>query len=283
MEALQNRAELLLFKCRKELCFGKLGELKKKCNKEQDDVLRMEGSLFAKLRRDHEERLAEEKQEAVRAKLELELAEKEMVEMERKIVSLEGVSSIYNADDLNDAERELHEWCSFMEQAHEVLVLTNKCLREGWVERMCSYSNPGNLENCIVFQEDVEELYRIMDKFLSMVGRVRYLPGIRVKHNALLQRSSRTTYYGGKTLVFLREGYAPVQIDLHELDFKNLWGGWAVGDALERKLREVEQLKALFSEMIEKAIVRGEELLGKVRMSHFHSTEIDIFGFEKKG
>ena len=283
MEALHNRAELLLFKCRKELRFGKLDELKKKCNKEQDDVLRMEGSLFAKLRRDHEERLAEEKQEAVRAKLELELAEKEMVEMERKIVSLEGVSSIYNADDLNDAERELHEWCSFMGQAHEVLVLTNKCLREGWAERMCSYSNPGNLENCIVFQEDVEELYRIMDEFLSAVGRVRYLPGIRVKHNTLLQRSSRTTYYGGKTLVFLREGYAPVQIDLHELDFKNLWGGWAVGDALERKLREVEQLKALFSETIEKAIVRGEELLRKVRMSHSHSTEIDIFGFEKKG
>ena len=173
MKALQNRAELLLFKCRKELCFGKLGELKKKCNKEQDDVLRMEGSLFAKLRRDHEERLAEEKQETVRAKLEPELAEKEMVEMERKIVSLEGVSSIYNADDLNDAERELHEWCSFMEQAHEVLVLTNKCLREGWVERMCSYSNPGNLENCIVFQEDVEELYRMIDKSVSMVGRVR--------------------------------------------------------------------------------------------------------------
>ena len=282
MEALYNRAELLLFKCRKELRFGKLDELKKKCNKEQDDVLRMEGSLFAKLRRDHEERLAEEKQEAARANLELELAEKEMAEMEQKISVLESVSSIYNTDDLNDVERELHDWCSFMEQAHEVLVLTNKCLLEGWAERMRSYSNPGNLENCIAFQEDVEELYRIMDEFLSVVGRVRYLPGIRVKNNALMQRSSRTTYYGGKTFVFLREGYVPVQIDLHELDFKNLWGGWAVGDALERKLKEVEQLKALFSEIVEKTIVQGEELLRKVRISHFRSTEIDIFGFEKK-
>ena len=78
--------------------------------------------------------------------------QKEIAEMARKIVSLESVSSIYNADDLNDAERELHAWCSFMEQAHEVLVLTNKCLCEGWKERMCSYSNPGNLENCIAFQ-----------------------------------------------------------------------------------------------------------------------------------
>ena len=49
-------------------------------------------------------------------KLELELAEKEIMKMEQKIVSLEDVSSIYNAEDLNDAERELHDWCEMMEK-----------------------------------------------------------------------------------------------------------------------------------------------------------------------
>lgn len=281
MEALQNRAELLLLKCRKELYFGKVDELKKKCRKEQDDVLRMEGSLFSKLRRDYEERLTEEKKEALRADLELELVEKELMELERQISELENVSSIYNAEGLNDAEKELHDWCAVAEQAYEVIALTNRCLEEGWVERMRSYSNPGNLKNCVAFQENVEELYRIMDGFLSMVGRVRYLPGIRVKNNALLQRSSRTTYYGGKTLVFLQKGRDAVQIDLHELDFKNLWGGWAAGDALERKLKEIELLEQLFSGIIKEYIILGEELLRKVRTNRFQPTEKDIFGFEK--
>lgn len=281
MEALQNRAELLLLKCRKELYFDKLDELKKKCRKEQDDVLRMEGSLLAKIRRDHEDRLSEEKQEAARAQLELELAEKELAELEHQISALENVSSIYNADDLNEVEKELHDWCDFVELGYEMIVLTNKCLQEGWAERMRSYSNPGNLENCIAFQEDAEMLYRTMDVFLSKAGRVRYLPGIRIKNQMLLQRSSRTTYYGGKTLVFLREGYDVVQIDLHELDFKNLWGGWAVGDALERKLKEIELLEQLFSGIIKEYIILGEELLRKVRTNRFQPTEKDIFGFEK--
>lgn len=244
----------------------------------------MEGSLFSKLRRGYEERLAEEKEEAARADLELEQAEKELVEIERRISLLErkteGVSSIYNVEDLSDAEKELCDWCDFMEQAYKVVALANKCLDEGWVERMRSYSNPGNLENCIAFQDDVEELYRIMNGFLSKVGRVRYLPGIRMEQKQFLQRSRRTTYFGGKTFVFLREGYAPVQIDLHELDFRNLWGGWAVGDALERKLKEIEQLKQLFSEIIKEYIILGEDMLRKERMNCFEMSEKNIFGFE---
>lgn len=286
MERLLTKAELLLWKCRKELSFGKLDELKKRCSKERDDVLRVEGSIFSKLRRDYEEKLAEEKEEAVRANLELELAEKEIAEMEEQISSLEmkmkGVSSIYNTEEMSDAEKELYDWCAFAEQAYEVIALTNRCLEKGWAERMRSYSNPGNLKNCVAFQENVEELYRIMDGFLSMVGRVRYLPGIRDKNNALLQRSSRTTYYGGKTLVFLRKGRDAVQIDLHELDFRNLWGGWAAGDALERKLKEIEILEQLFSGIIKEYIILGEELLKKVRLNCFHSAQKDIFGFEKK-
>lgn len=281
MKPLLTRTELLILRCQKELFFGRLDELKKRCNKEQDDVLRVEGSIFAKLRRDYEDRLLEEKQEAEQAKLELELAEKELAELECQISELESISSIYNADDLNEVEKELHDWCDFVELGYEMIVLANKCLQEGWAERMRSYSNPGNLENCIAFQEDAEMLYRTMDVFLSKAGRVRYLPGIRIKNQMLLQRSSRTTYYGGKTLVFLREGYDVVQIDLHELDFKNLWGGWAVGDALERKLKEIELLEQLFSGIIKEYIILGEELLRKVRANRFQPTEKDIFGFEK--
>ena len=78
MEGLLARAELLLLKCGKELFFGRLEELKKNRTKGQDNVARLEGSLFSKLRRDYEERMAEEKERAIRAKLELELAVKEL-------------------------------------------------------------------------------------------------------------------------------------------------------------------------------------------------------------
>ena len=116
MEGLLARAELLLLKCGKELFFGRLEELKKNRTKGQDNVARLEGSLFAKLRRDHEERMTEEKERAIRAKLELELAEKELAEVECRITALEGVSSIYDVDDLSDTEKELHDWCEMMEK-----------------------------------------------------------------------------------------------------------------------------------------------------------------------
>lgn len=283
-EALLVKTELLLWLCRKELHRRKVDELRKQCVREQEDVTRVESSLFSKLRRNHDERLEKEKEEYEQARRELEQVEKILAEAEEKIpalkAKLENISSIYKGEEYEDAEKLLFDWCSFMERGYEVIALTNKCLEEGWAERIRSYGNPGNLENCIVFQEEVEELYGIMDGFLSVVGRVRYLPGIRIDDKMLLQRSRRTTYYGGKTLVFLRKGYAAVQIDLHELDFSNLWGGWAVGDALERKLKEVEQLERLFFGIIKEYIALGEEVFRKVKMDTFKVPEQNIFGFE---
>lgn len=283
-ENLLTRAELLLWLCRKELYRRKIDELKKRCIREQDEVARLEGGFFSKLRRDHDESLEKKKNEFIWVQKELERVQKILAGAEENIPALkkklENNPSIYKGEEYEDAEKSLFDWCIFMERAHEVIALTNKCLDEGWMERTHSYSNPGNLENCLVFQEDVEELYRIMEGFLSAVGRVRYLPGIRIDDKMLLRRSKRTTYYGGKTIVFLRKGYAAVQIDLHELDFRNLWGGWAVGDALERKLKEIEQLEQLFSEMIKEHIVLGEELLRKAGGNSFKRPEKNIFGFE---
>ena len=65
-----------------------MDELKKKCVKEQDDVLRMEGNLFAKLRRDYEERLEEEKKESFCANLELEQAEKELADSPIRLMKM---------------------------------------------------------------------------------------------------------------------------------------------------------------------------------------------------
>ena len=180
MEALQNRAELLLLKCRKELRFGHLDELKKKCNKERDDVLRMEGSLFAKLRRDHEDRLAEEKQEAARVQLELELAEKELAELERQIFVLENVSSIYNVEELHDVEKELHDWCEMMEKGWLAFSSLHKWMAEAEAERLRLYSNPAKAEKNVKMHDALDTFFLQLNAFLSMVGRVRYLPGVRV-------------------------------------------------------------------------------------------------------
>jgi len=279
MEALQNRAELLLFKCRKELCFGKLDELKKKCNKEQDDVLRMEGSLFAKLRRDHEERLAEEKREVAHAKLELELAEKEIAEMERKIVSLESVSSIYNAEDLNDAERELHEWCEMMEKGLVAFSSLHNWMSEAEEERLRVYSNPSQAEKNEQMHDALDTFFLQLDAFLSMVGRVRYLPGVRVNTGF---RINRTQAMGGKTLMFFRKGYGAFQLDIHECFLREMESGWATGEALGRKLKEIEHLEKLCRSIVIEKLPLGEELLRKARIQHFQPAEKDIFGFEKK-
>ena len=280
MEALLNRAELLLWKCRKELCFGKLDELKKKCNKEQDDVLRMEGSLFAKLRRDHEERLAEEKREATQARLELELLEKELAELEYQISALESISFIYSTDNMNDAEKELHDWCKWAEQAYEVLMLTRKCIDYGKAARLPAYSGPGDREKNLVFQENMELLMKELPFFLSTVGRVRFLPGMRMK---TIRGMRRNLIMNGKTLVFFWKDHPSVEIDILDFDLRELYGSWAVGNTLDRKLKELDELESLVCWIVEEKLVAGEELLCKSRINHFQTPEKDIFGFEKQG
>ena len=279
MEALQNRAELLLLKCRKELRFGHLDELKKKCNKERDDVLRMEGSLFAKLRRDHEDRLAEEKQEAARVQLELELAEKELAELERQIFVLENVSSIYNVEELHDVEKELHDWCEMMEKGWLAFSSLHKWMAEAETERLRLYSNLAKAEKNVQMHDALDAIFLQLDDFLSMIGRVRYLPGVRVNTGF---RTNRTQAMGGKTLMFFRKGYGAFQVDLHECYLREMESGWATGEALGRKLKEIEHLEKLCRSIIIEKLPQGEELLRKVRVNRFQPAKKDIFGFEKK-
>ena len=101
-------------------------------------MLCMEGSLFSKLRRDYEERLTEEKKEALRADLELELVGKELMELERQISELENISSIYNVEELKDAEKELHGWCEMMESGWATGGALERKLKElEHLEKLC--------------------------------------------------------------------------------------------------------------------------------------------------
>ena len=278
MEALLNRAELLLWKCRKELCFGKLDELKKKCVKEWDDVLRMEGNLFAKLRRDYEEWLEEEKKESFCANLELEQAEKELTEIEEKIALFEGVFSIYNMEEMNDVEMELHSWCEMMEKGWMAFSSLHKWMADAEAERLRVYSNPAKAEKNEQMHDALDEFFVRLDTFLSAVGRVRYLPGIRINNGF---RTNRTMVMGGKTLVFMRESYGPFRLDLHECYLREMENGWATGEALGRKLREIECLESLCRSIVIEKVPVGEELLRKAKMSRFQPAEKDIFGFDK--
>lgn len=266
MGALQNRAELLLLKCRKELYFGKLDELKKKCVKEQDDVLRMESNLFAKLRRDYEERLEEEKKESFCANLELEQLGKELIEIEEKIALFEGLSSIYNMEEMNDVEMELHNWCEMMEKGWMVFSSLHEWMADAEGERLRVYSNPGDREKNKQMHDELDRVFLQLEGFLSIVGRVRYLPGIRIKNGF---RTNRTTVMGGKTLVFMREGYGPFRLDLHEFHLREMESGWATGEALERKRKEIDSLERLCRSIVIEKVSLGEELLRKVKMNRF--------------
>ena len=283
-EALGARAELLLFKCRKELYFGKLDDLKKRCTKEQDDVLRMEGNLFSKLlRRDYEERLVEERKEAEKAALELELAEKELAELEKRIAALEGkyenVSSIYNMEELDDTEKELHDWCEMMGKGLAAFSSLHNWMTEAEEERLRVYSNPADRAKNERMHDALDKLFLQLNVFLSMLGRVRYLPGVRVNTGF---RINRTQAMGGKTLMFFRKGYGAFQLDIHECFLREMESGWATGEALGRKLKEIEHLEKLCRSIVIEKLPLGEELLRKVRIQHFQPAEMDIFGFEKK-
>lgn len=281
-ESLLNTAEFLLLKCRKELYFGKLDELKKQCTKERDDVIRLESSLLSKFRRNFDEKLEEEKEEAARTTLELELAEKELADLEGRIAVLEGknegVSSIYNAEEADGAEKELHEWCEMMEKGWLAFSSLHNWMAEAEAERLRLYSNPAKAEKNVQMHDALDAFFLQLDAFLSMIGRVRYLPGIRVNTGF---RTNRTQAMGGKTLMFFRKGYGAFQLDLHECYLREMESGWATGEALGRKLKEIEQLEKLCRGIIIEKLPLGEELLQKVRIQRFHPAEKDIFGFEK--
>lgn len=270
MEGLLARAELLLLKCGKELFFGRLEELKKNRTKGQDNVARLEGSLFAKLRRDHEERMAEEKERAIRAKLELELAEKELAEVECRITALEGVSSIYDVDDLSDTEKELHDWCEMMEKGWVAFSSLHNWMADAQAERLRVYSNPADRVKNEQMHDGLDAFFLQLEAFLSMVGRVRYLPGVRVNTGFHI---NRTQAMGGRTILFFRKGYGTFQLDLHEFYLREMESGWATGGALERKLKELEHLEKLCRSIIVEKLPLGEELLRKVRIKGFQLAE----------
>jgi hypothetical protein len=74
---------------------------------------------------------------------------------------------------------------------------------------------------------------------------------------------------GGKTLVFMREGYGPFRLDLHEFYLREMESGWATGEALERKRKEIDSLERLCRSIVIEKVSLGEELLRKVKMNRF--------------
>lgn len=283
IEPLLAAAELLLWKCRKELYFGRLEELKKQCTKEQDDVVRLEGGLFSRLLRDYEERLEEEKEEAARANLELELAEKELAEVESRITVLEGkmedIPSIYHMEELDDAEKELYDWCEVMDKGWLAFSSLHNWMTAAETERLRVYSNPADREKNKQMHEELDMFFLRLQEFLSMVGRMRYLPGVRVNQGF---RINRTTAMGGKTLMFFRKGYGTFQLDIHECYLREMESGWATGEALERKGKELVHLERLCRSILVEKLSSGEELLRKVRLGRYKPSEKDIFGFAKE-
>ncbi len=279
-EALLWKAELLLWQCKKELHIHKVEDLKRKSVQERDEAKRAERNIFAKIWGNYEERLGKEKSEAVKAELKLEGVEKLLTTAEEKIPALEAKlkedASLY-MEDFTDAEKELLDWCCWMEQACDVLALLNRCLEEGEAARMAAYSGPGNGEENLLFQEDVQEFMEKLDEFLKTAGRVRYLPGMRVK---TIRGMARNLTLNGKTLIFFRTGHPSVEIDIMDFDLKEKYGSWAVGDTLERKLKELRELESLCHDIAKEKMAEGEVLFEKMKC--YPSENQDIFGFEKE-
>lgn len=286
-EALQVRAELALWVTRKEVYRLRVDELKKKLNAEQDDVERMErDGIFSRIKSlgGFDEKLEKEKAEVEEARTELERVETLLLDADKKISFLEKKVKKFKFDGvdidkaaLSETEKELLDWCGMMELAEKVIALNNRCIEEGTAALLCTYSGPGNREKNLEFQEDVNMLMQKTEEFLSKVGRVRYLPGMRIK---TIQGVKRNSALNGRTLLFFWTGHKSTEIDIQDFDFQELWGSWAVGDTMERKLKELKELEQLFYSIAEEKMALGEELLGKLRCESLISSEKNLFGFE---
>lgn len=208
------------------------------------------------------------------------LKEKAYSELGMRILELkkESEAVLFDEEGLDEGEK-LRDWCKWAEQAYEVLMLTRKCVDDGKEARLLAYSGPGDREKNLVFQENMELLMKNMTPFLLTVGRVRFLPGMRVK---TIRGTRRNLIMNGKTLTFFWKDHPTVEIDILDFDLRELYGSWAVGDTLDRKLKELDELESLVCWIIEEKLAAGEELLRKVRINYFQIVEKDIFGFEKQ-
>ena len=288
-EVLKTRAELALWLARKEAHRLRVEELKSRANCEQNSVDKLEqGGLFIRIKSlgRYEEKLERKMEEAEEVRVALEKVERLLTEAERKISMVEQETEKYeatwremNKTALNDMEKQLLDWCETMELAYEVIALNHRCMEEGMAARLCAYSGPGDREKNLVFQEDVNVLMQKAEKFLSVVGRVRYLPGMRVK---TVRGKRRNFMLNGKTLLFFWKEHPSTEIDILDFDLRELYGSWAVGDTLERKLKELDALEQLLQSIIEEKAMVGEELLEKLRREVFTSSEKNLFGFGKR-
>lgn len=173
--------------------------------------------------------------------------------------------------------KELYVWCGMMEKGWLAFSSLHNWMATAEAERLRVYSNPVNREKNKRMHDELDELLLRLNDFLSMVGKVRYLPGVRVNTGFRINRSEAL---GGKTLMFLRKDYAPFKLDIHDCYLREMESGWTTGDALEKKLKEIVHLERLCRSIIIGKLPLGEELLRKGRRSYFQMSEKNIFGFE---
>ena len=199
-DALIMRAELLVCLSKKELYFGKIEELKKKCVEKKDAVTSMEGNFFLKLKGNYEECFTSAKEEFLQAEKELADAEKDILELEEKIAELRdnNIEGTLLSEEMVGEEKELYAWCYLAEKLWETYSLLHRCMEMGEAESIRVISHAADLEKNVKLHDDIDIFFEKLDEVLSMVGKVRYLAGLRVKNGF---RTNRSEVLDGKTLI----------------------------------------------------------------------------------
>lgn len=253
-EALGARAELVMWKARKEAHRLRLDGLREKLLSELEDVERMEtGGLFTRLKNigRFESRLEKEEEEAAMAREELARIEILLKEADRRIDRLqkEVTASVWEElreSDFDEAEKVLLDWIKGMELAWKTAAENNACIESA--REMLGRLREGvfDAENMNAFGERVNELYRLTGDFLRSMGAVSIIPGIKT-------RNWRRTYYvnGGKTVVFQQEGKPVREVKAHSFDYRNISSKVKAEEALIWAIMDLENNKLLFSELIE--------------------------------
>lgn len=281
-DALMMWSELLICLCKKELYFGKIEELQKRSAEKKDVFSCMKGNFFLKLKMDYQENLVRAEEEFLEAEKELLEAEKELIALDEKISGLRGsnIERTLISEEMSDEEEELHTWCYLAEKFWEMFSLLHSCIENGTAEQLRVISHAADMKKNAELHDDIDTFFAKLDDALSMVGKVRYLAGLRVKNGF---RTNRSELLGGKTLMFLRNGYPPFKLDIRDCYLREMESGWATGLALDAKLKELKVLELLCRGIVQEQVLRGEVLLKNVKMRSYFTAEKDIFGFDREG
>lgn len=263
-EALQVRAELVLWCGRKAVHQPRLESLRSKYILEQDNVNRLQRGIFSKLKEDYEEKLEKEKKEAASAKAELDRMTELMKIADQKLPLLELQAKTYQdfwetaeTSILSGDEKTLLDWCQQAETCLRLEKETNLCIVDLKEKQEHSFVGPGAYEqSMLLLQSQIDRLWAAAEVFLKEV--------------------EETVDRGKHSLRFLEIGESELaRVSRHWSAMEEIGREMKVHNTLFEMEGDLRKLQEQFGVVFEDLAEEGEVLLQRIGRGESHVCKMD--------